>query len=60
MENRIPPIIEELYHYFAWEPQPSRWPDYIKADPIRAHGLLAFYRGLEVGLHIAQACQEEA
>ena len=45
MENQIPLIIDELYSYFVTEPDPKFWPDYLRGDPVRAHGLWSFYQG---------------
>lgn len=59
MEPQIPFIIETLYPYFVPEPIPEYWPDHLRGDPIRAHGLWAFYQGLQLGLQLADACLEK-
>lgn len=58
MDNQIPTIIEVLYHAIVAEPEPRFWPDYLKDAPIKGHGLWSFYRGLQVGLQLANACFE--
>lgn len=55
MDNQIPDIVEALYPYFVMSPDPARWPDYLQDDPIKGHGLYAFYQGLRLGLQIAAA-----
>lgn len=59
MENQIPNIVENLYHYFVTEPNPKFWPDYISHDPVKAHGLWAFYQGLRLGVQLTDACLEK-
>lgn len=59
MEPRIPFIIEALYPYFVPEPLPKYWPDHLRDDPVRAHGLWAFYQGLQLGFQLADACLEK-
>ncbi len=59
MENQIPEIVDMLYCYLVTEPNPKFWPDYIANDPVRAHGLWSFYRGLQIGVQIAAACLEQ-
>jgi len=58
MEEKIPEIVELLYHAVVGAPNPALWPDFTKNDPIQAHGLWCFYRGLYVGTKIADACRE--
>lgn len=58
MDNQIPIIIEQLYLAIVTEPNPNFWPDYLKDVPIKGHGLWSFYRGLQVGLQLANACFE--
>lgn len=56
MEYQIPEIIEVLYHAIVGSPDPDRWPDFTKDNPLQAHGLWSFYRGLSLGLQISIAC----
>lgn len=58
MENQIPLIIDELYSYFVTEPDPKFWPDHLRGDPVRAHGLWSFYQGVRLGLQLSGACLE--
>lgn len=58
MDNQIPLIVDTLYRCFVTEPNPQFWPDYLKSEPIMAHGLWAFYQGLRLGLQISGACLE--
>lgn len=58
MEPPIPAIVEQLYRGFVSAPNPDSWPEYLRHDPIRAHGLWAFYQGLRLGLQLAGACLE--
>ena len=50
MDGQIPLIIEDLYRYFVTEPNPKFWPDHISDDPVKAHGLWAFYQGVRLGM----------
>ena len=59
MERQIPIVVETLYHYFVTEPSPEFWPEYLRDDPVRAHGLWAFYQGLRLGLQLSDACLEK-
>ena len=59
MECAIPVIVEELYRYFVTEPNPSFWPECIRNDPVKGHGLWAFYQGLQLGMQMADACLEK-
>lgn len=56
MGNEIPTIIEELYLGLYPGPDPKQWPEYLKDNPVQAHGLLSFYRGLQVGIRLGDAC----
>ena len=56
MEIEVPTTIEELYLGLYPGPDPSQWPEYLKGDPVRAHGLLSFYRGLKLGICLGDAC----
>lgn len=59
MDDQIPFIVDELYHQFVMSPDPRFWPDYISDDPVRAHGLYAFYQGLRLGVQLTDACLEK-
>lgn len=58
MEQPVPLIVEEIYHYFVTEPNPMFWPEYLRQDPVKGHGLWAFYQGLKLGIRLADACLE--
>ena len=58
MNNSIPLIVEELYHYFVTTPNPEFWPEYIRHDPVKGHSLWAFYQGLQLGMQLSNACLE--
>ena len=58
MENQIPYIVDALYQYFVPEPDPKFCPDYLKSEPVKGHGLWAFYQGLRLGLQLSGACLE--
>lgn len=51
----IPAVVEDLYPYFVTGPNPDFWPDYLRDNPVKGHGLYAFYQGLRLGLQIAAA-----
>lgn len=55
MYQPIPAIVEDLYPYFVTPPDPERWPDHIRNNPMKGHGLYAFYQGLRLGLQLAAA-----
>lgn len=59
MNQNIPLIIEVLYRYFVTEPEPSFWPEHVRDDPVRGHGLWAFYQGLCLGIQLTNACLEK-
>ena len=56
MDNEIPTIIEELYLGLYPGPDPKQWPEHLKDDPVQAHGLLSFYRGLQLGVRLCTVC----
>ena len=58
MNTQIPIVVDDLYRYFVTDPDPAFWPDYIRDDPVKAHGLCSFYRGLCLGMQISHACME--
>lgn len=55
----IPTVVEELYHYYVSEPNPYIWPDYVRCDPVKAHGLWAFYCGLQLGVRFLDAAMDK-
>ena len=59
MEPNIPMMVESLYSYFVPGLLPEYWPDYLRNDPVRAHGLWSFYQGLRLGIQSADACLEK-
>lgn len=59
MEKEIPTMVELLYCGMVTGPDPKFWPDYLKEDPVRAHGLWSFYSGLKMGLQLGAACMWE-
>ena len=56
MKHQIPIVVDELYHSFVTPPNPKFWPEYIRHDPVTAHGLWSFYQGLCLGIRVSQAC----
>jgi len=56
MENQVPIIVDVLYRYFVTDPNPNFWPEYIRDDPVVAHGLWSFYQGLRLGIQVSGAC----
>ncbi|USF25705.1 hypothetical protein N510_000617 [Firmicutes bacterium ASF500] len=56
MEHEIPMIVKLLYAGMVTGPDPSFWPEEMKDDPIRGHGLWTFYSGLRMGLQLGAAC----
>lgn len=59
MDPNIPVIVEQLYGYFVTEPEPSFWPEHVRSNPIKGHGLWAFYQGLQLGMQLTAACLEK-
>ena len=59
MEHKIPQIVEDLYLDLVPDTNPEFWPDYLKNNPARGHGLWSFYQGLQIGLQLGSACLEE-
>lgn len=59
MGNEIPLVIELLYSAMVTGPDPRLWPEHLKDNPVRAHGLWSFYSGLRMGLQLGSACLEE-
>ena len=55
MEIEIPEIIELLYRGMVTGPDPRLWPEHLKDDPIKAHGLWCFYSGISMGLQLGSA-----
>ena len=59
MEPEIPMVVELLYGYFVTAPNPDFWPEYLRKDPVRGHGLWSFYQGVQLGVQLADACLEK-
>lgn len=59
MDFEIPVVVEQLYRCFVTEPDPEFWPDYLKKDPVRGHGLWSFYQGLRLGVQLTDATLEK-
>ena len=58
MQDNIPVIVEMLYGYLVTTPNPDFWPEYLRNDPVKAHGLWAFYQGLRAGIQLMDASLE--
>lgn len=58
MEIEIPKIIELLYYAMVTGPNPKVWPENLKGDPIKAHGLWCFYSGISMGIQLGSASFE--
>lgn len=59
MEHKIPPVVEDLYLSLVPNTTSDFWPDYLKNDPTRGHGLWSFYQGLQLGFQLGAACLRE-
>lgn len=59
MSNEIPLVVELLYRSMVTEPDQRFWPEYLRNDPVRGHGLWSFYSGLKTGLQLGSACLEK-
>lgn len=58
MQHDIPQVVEELYAYLVVPPDPDLWPERLRADPVRGHGLWSFYQGLRLGIQLAAGTLE--
>lgn len=56
MDIEIPEMVELLYSGMVTGPDPRLWPEHMRGDPVRAHGLWSFYSGLRMGLQLGAAC----
>lgn len=56
MPPEIPEMVEFLYRGMVTGPDPRLWPEHLRDDPVRAHGLWCFYSGLRMGLQLGAAC----
>lgn len=56
MDNEIPNIVELLYYAMVTGPDKRLWPEHLRDDPVKAHGLWSFYSGLRMGLQLGAAC----
>ena len=59
MDVEIPQIVELIYHGMVTGPDPRLWPEHMRDDPVRAHGLWSFYQGLQLGMQLTGACLEK-
>ena len=59
MRSEIPFIVQDLYTNYVTEPNPSRWPDQFRDNPVQGHALWAFYQGLRLGTQLSDACLEK-
>lgn len=57
MSHDIPEVVELLYHAWVGSPDPERWPEYVREDPVLGQGLYSFYQGLRLGIQLFAACQ---
>lgn len=59
MDIEIPMVVELLYYGMVSGPDPRLWPERLRDDPVRGHGLWSFYSGLRMGLQLGSACLEK-
>ena len=59
MNGEIPYIVELIYRSMIPGPNPDFWPDYLKSDPMTAHSMWTFYRGLQMGIQLTLNCLRE-
>ena len=55
MDVEIPEIAELLYYATVTGPDPKLWPEHLRDNPVKAHGLWSFYSGLRMGLQLGAA-----
>lgn len=55
MSYPIPEVVEQMHTFFVMPPDPERWPDYLRDDPMKGYSLYSFYQGVRLGLQIAAA-----
>lgn len=60
MEVEIPQVVELIYHGMVTGPDPRLWPEHLRNNPVRAHGLWSFYSGLCMGLQLGACCMRES
>ena len=56
MNGEIPIIVEIIYRGIVPGPNPEFWPEHLKGDPLLAHSMWTFYKGLQMGLQLGAAC----
>ena len=49
-------IIDALYDYFVGSPEPARWLEEFRDNPVAGHGHYAFRTGLCLGLSLVVEC----
>ena len=60
MDVEIPEIAEPLYYATVTGPDPKLWPEHLRDNPVKAHGLWSFYSGLCMGLQLGAGCMRES
>ncbi len=50
------PIIDTLYSAWIGAPDPSRWPEELRASPVDGHGQYCFREGLILGMLLCAEC----
>lgn len=53
-------ILDYLYDYWVGLPDPAKWPEYAREDPVRGHGRYSFRQGVLLGLLLFAECAGEA
>ena len=59
MNDKIPEIVELIYRAIVPDPDPVFWPEHLKNNPNLAHSMWTFYKGLQMGLQLGEACLED-
>ncbi|WP_297871577.1 hypothetical protein [uncultured Oscillibacter sp.] len=57
MTHDIPVVVELLYHAWVGGPDPERWPEWMRDNPVQGQGLYSFYQGLRLGIRLLTALQ---
>ena len=53
-------ILDYLYDYWIGPPDPNKWPEYARENPVRGHGCYSFRQGVLLGLLLFAECAGEA
>lgn len=53
-------IIDYLYDYWIGPPDPAKWPEYTRDNPVQGHGRYSFQQGLMLGLLLFAECAGDA